>query len=561
MDYYILLEGFLHTMTNMRDAKELDVVRIREGISGLCSLLRVSKITVSFFENMKQEFSGKSVLVKYYDSGEDSVQVISDRLNTDMLGVAICKIYQPLGAEPWSEVERDRVMLIVNILLVFSSRDRLRKVVDKLTFYDSDDYRNLQYFFRHVQEAAAKGTLGQKAAIQFNLRHFALINQQVGRPVGSYVMRSFFDQLQSHLGEKGLVCRMGGDNFVALCDKEVLEQTLDYLSGTAIVYDINTQDRIMVSASVGVFVIPEDFVLHDPGEIMDKVIPASQTARNSGQNEIIFFNEDMEETKERVAHIQQMFPQALRNEEFQVYYQPKVAVNGDNLAGAEALCRWFHDGQLIPPMEFIPMLEQNTDICKLDFYMLDHVCKDIRRWLDEGRDVVRISVNLSRKHMLDIDLLDHILEIVDRNRVPHEYIEIELTETTTDVEFRDLKRVVRGLQQVGIFTSVDDFGIGYSSLNLIKEIPWNVLKVDKSFLPVEGDNENSIRSIMFKYVIAMAKEMGLECIAEGVETQSQVKVVRDNSCDLAQGFFFDKPLPVKDFEDRMKIHHYQEEQA
>ncbi|MBQ7372900.1 MAG: EAL domain-containing protein, partial [Blautia sp.] len=466
MDYYILLEGFLHTMTNMRDAKELDVVRIREGISGLCSLLRVSKITVSFFENMKQEFSGKSVLVKYYDSGEDSVQVISDRLNTDMLGVAICKIYQPLGAEPWSEVERDRVMLIVNILLVFSSRDRLRKVVDKLTFYDSDDYRNLQYFFRHVQEAAAKGTLGQKAAIQFNLRHFALINQQVGRPVGSYVMRSFFDQLQSHLGEKGLVCRMGGDNFVALCDKEVLEQTLDYLSGTAIVYDINTQDRIMVSASVGVFVIPEDFVLHDPGEIMDKVIPASQTARNSGQNEIIFFNEDMEETKERVAHIQQMFPQALRNEEFQVYYQPKVAVNGDNLAGAEALCRWFHDGQLIPPMEFIPMLEQNTDICKLDFYMLDHVCKDIRRWLDEGRDVVRISVNLSRKHMLDIDLLDHILEIVDRNRVPHEYIEIELTETTTDVEFRDLKRVVRGLQQVGIFTSVDDFGIGYSSLNL-----------------------------------------------------------------------------------------------
>ena len=561
MDYYILLEGFLHTMTNMRDAKELDVVRIREGISGLCSLLRVSKITVSFFENMKQEFSGKSVLVKYYDSGEDSVQVISDRLNTDMLGVAICKIYQPLGAEPWSEVERDRVMLIVTILLVFSSRDRLRKVVDKLTFYDSDDYRNLQYFFRHVQEAAAKGTLGQKAAIQFNLRHFALINQQVGRPVGSYVMRSFFDQLQSHLGEKGLVCRMGGDNFVALCDKELLEQTLDYLSGTAIVYDINTQDRIMVSASVGVFVIPEDFVLHDPGEIMDKVIPASQTARNSGQNEIIFFNEDMEETKERVAHIQQMFPQALRNEEFQVYYQPKVAVNGDNLAGAEALCRWFHDGQLIPPMEFIPMLEQNTDICKLDFYMLDHVCKDIRRWLDEGRDVVRISVNLSRKHMLDIDLLDHILEIVDRNRVPHEYIEIELTETTTDVEFRDLKRVVRGLQQVGIFTSVDDFGIGYSSLNLIKEIPWNVLKVDKSFLPVEGDNENSIRSIMFKYVIAMAKEMGLECIAEGVETQSQVKVVRDNSCDLAQGFFFDKPLPVKDFEDRMKIHHYQEEQA
>lgn len=561
MDYYILLEKFLHTMTDMRDAKELDTAKIREGLDELCKLLRVSKITVSFFENMKQEFSGKSILVKYFDSKEDSVQVISDRIHTDMLGVAICKVYQPLGAEPWSETERERVMLVLNILLVFSSRDRLRKAVDKLTFYDSDEYRNLQYYFRHIQEAAAKGFLTQKAAIQFNLRHFALINQQIGRPVGSYVMRSFFDQMQSQLGERGLVCRMGGDNFIALCDKDVLDETLDYLSGTPIVYDFNTQDRIMVSASVGVFVIPEDFVMHDPGDIMDKVIPAAQAARSSGQNEIIFFNEYMEENKERVAYIQQMFPQALKEEEFQVYYQPKVEVDGDILAGAEALCRWFHDGRLISPMEFIPMLEQNTDICKLDFYMLDHVCKDIRRWLDEGRDVVRISVNLSRKHMLDIDLLDHILEIVDRNHVPHEYIEIELTETTTDVEFRDLKRVVRGLQQVGIFTSVDDFGIGYSSLNLIKEIPWNVLKVDKSFLPVEGDNENSIRSIMFKYVIAMAKEMGLECIAEGVETQSQVKIVRDNSCDLAQGFFFDKPLPVKEFEERMKTHQYLEEQV
>ena len=113
-------------------------------------------------------------------------------------------------------------------------------------------------------------------------------------------------------------------------------------------------------------------------------------------------------------------------------------------------------------MEFIPILEQNTDICQLDFYMLDHVCKDIRRWLDEGRKVVRVSVNLSRKHMMDVDLLEHIISIVDKYRVPHEYIEIELTETTTDVEFRDLKRVVSSLQQQGIYTSVDDFGMGYS---------------------------------------------------------------------------------------------------
>ena len=154
--------------------------------------------------------------------------------------------------------------------------------------------------------------------------------------------------------------------------------------------------------------------------------------------------------------------------------------------------------------------------------------------------------------MMDMDLLERIIDIVDRNDVPHQYIEIELTETTTDVEFRDLKRVVSGLQAEGIYTSVDDFGIGYSSLNLIKEIPWDVIKVDRSFLPSDIDDEDANRrAIMFKYVVAMAHEMGLECIAEGVETEQQVQILRDNSCELAQGFYFDKPLPVADFEQKL----------
>ncbi|MCH5187479.1 MAG: EAL domain-containing protein, partial [Oscillospiraceae bacterium] len=128
--------------------------------------------------------------------------------------------------------------------------------------------------------------------------------------------------------------------------------------------------------------------------------------------------------------------------------------------------------------------------------------------------------------------------------------EIELTETTTDVEFKDLKRTIRGLQKAGISTSVDDFGIGYSSLNLIKEIPWNVLKLDKTLLPDKGDENPVQKGVMFKYVIAMAQEMGLECIAEGVETEEQVRLLADNKCNLAQGFYFDRPLPVAEFETR-----------
>jgi EAL domain-containing protein (putative c-di-GMP-specific phosphodiesterase class I) len=202
------------------------------------------------------------------------------------------------------------------------------------------------------------------------------------------------------------------------------------------------------------------------------------------------------------------------------------------------------------------VLEETSDICKLDFFMLEQVCRHIRKWLDEGREVVRISVNLSRKHMMDSNLLTSIMEIIERYDIPHEYIEIELTETNTDVEFKDLQRIVGGLQKEKIYTSVDDFGIGYSSLNLIRVIPWNVIKVDRSFLPCGEENEDSVCNIMFKHVVSMAKEMGLECIVEGVETPAQLEVLRDNNCELAQGYLFDKPMPVEEFEKRLDMKRY-----
>ena len=206
---------------------------------------------------------------------------------------------------------------------------------------------------------------------------------------------------------------------------------------------------------------------------------------------------------------------------------------------------------MVPPGDFIPILEQSNDICKLDFYMLDHVCRDLCRWIKEGRKVVRVSVNFSRKHLRDEYLLEHIMEIIEKNEAPHEYVEIELTETTTDVEFRGLKKVVNGLQMEGVYTSVDDFGMGYSSLNLIREIPWNVLKIDRCFLPTEEDGEESVTNIMFKHVVAMAKDLGLECVTEGVETHDQLDILKENNCDVAQGFYFDRPLPVEEFEERL----------
>lgn len=182
--------------------------------------------------------------------------------------------------------------------------------------------------------------------------------------------------------------------------------------------------------------------------------------------------------------------------------------------------------------------------------MLEHTCRDIRRWLDEGRPVVKVSVNLSRRNLGELNLSERIIACIDKYNVPHKFIEIELTETTTDVNFSDLKKIVFSLREAGISTSIDDFGMGYSSLNLIKELPWNVLKIDKSFLPDENDRASQ-KYVMLKHIIALAQDIGLECIVEGVESSEHVRLLKENNCFMAQGFYFDRPMPVEDFEQRL----------
>ena len=296
-------------------------------------------------------------------------------------------------------------------------------------------------------------------------------------------MREYIRLLEQQVGEDGIVSRLGGDNFVMLFRKENLDKVISIFEGAPVQLGDSEEGRAMLATHAGVFVIPDDYYYHDFGDLMDRIINAYNAAKSGARGDVVFSNEKMLEQKEHMMRVKQMFPVALQNEEILIFFQPKINVSTNTIVGAEALSRWYHSGKLIMPSEFIPVLEQSMDICKLDFYVLDQVCKHIRRWLDEGKPVVRISVNLSRRNLIDLDLLDHILSVVDKHHVPHHFIEIELTETTTDVEFKDLKRIVTGLQEAGVFTSVDDFGIGYSSLNLIREIPWNILKVDKDFLP------------------------------------------------------------------------------
>lgn len=525
-----------------------------------CVFLRISMIRADFYESPRR--FEKTQLQQYlmYNAGDvdESNEFIMEK-NTRVGTKVVYHVFGLIDEEPWTDEEKERIDVLLKMLFVFNGRSRLMISNYNLTFYDHDmQVYNLKFYFKTIAELIEQRLITQYTAMYINLKHFSAVNLQLGRKKGSEVMNSFVTHIARVAGEGGIVARIGGDNFAILCKQERTDAVMEALAGTAIPYDEVTGERILISAYAGVYVIDGEIPVNSPDGVMDRILVAIAAAKARTKHDYAFFNAEMLERNNQHLLIGSLFPSALENEEFLVYYQPKVSIDTYKIVGAEALCRWKHEGKLVPPAEFIPVLERGMDICKLDFYMLEHVCRDIRRWLDEGKNAVKVSVNLSRRHLSDMDLLQHIVEIIDRNDVPHDYIEIELTETTTDVEFKDLRRVLSGLQETGISTSVDDFGVGYSSLTLIKDLPWDVMKIDRSLLP-EENNFDRKKEVMLKYVVGMASEIGLECVAEGVETKEQEALLKTTSCNIIQGFYFDKPLPINEFETRLDNYSYKKE--
>ncbi len=543
-EYAQALDELLLSIEQVPDPEQVETQKALEKI---CRVLRVGAIKEYFYNNEEEEAAGIEKHLVLYDSGRYDEEVFYSQRAVIRYGkIAILYFYQRKDEDKWSRMEEQKVRVLAKTLFNLYGRMEIMQIVERLTYTNGElDIYNHNYFLKWTNDMIAAGHIGDYVAGYFNLKRFSTLNQRYGREAGTKIMKMFVEQLQEMLGKDGIVCRVVGDNFAMIFPKKYLEEVVSFLDGTWIVCE---QERIFVEAYTGYYVIPQD--CKNAADISDCIRLAMNIAKNVLRTTHTFYDEEITKSHNQEKLIEDIFPGAIANEEFQVYYQPKVLLKDYRLAGAEALCRWFHDGVMISPNQFIPILEQSKFVCTLDFYMLDHVCRDIRRWMDGGQPVVKISVNFSRRHMEEDDLVERILAVIDRYQVPHEYIEIELTETTTDVDFKELKKLALGLREKGITTSVDDFGIGYSSLNLIKESPWSVLKIDKSFLP-SGDKTDSQKYVMLKYLIAMLQDMGLECIAEGVETIEQVKLLKEHNCYLAQGFYFDKPLPVDVFEQRL----------
>ncbi|SEQ64869.1 EAL domain, c-di-GMP-specific phosphodiesterase class I (or its enzymatically inactive variant) [Lachnospiraceae bacterium NE2001] len=285
-------------------------------------------------------------------------------------------------------------------------------------------------------------------------------------------------------------------------------------------------------------------------DIYNNACAARAELADTDESGIRFYDKSLLLDQQWTDTVQERQRSAVENEEFQVYYQPKYNPEDNTLRGAEALIRWqFSPTELVSPGRFIPLFEKNGFITEIDHYMISHVARDQRAWLDQGYKCVPVSVNVSRAHFIEKDLAEQILGMVDEAGCPHDLIEIELTESAFFDDKKAMIETIKKLKSYGFAVSMDDFGAGYSSLNSLKDMPLDVLKLDADFF--RGEDAGERGDIVVAEAIKLAKSLHMRTVAEGVEDEKQVEFLKKQKCDMIQGYYYAKPMPKEDYTARM----------
>lgn len=422
---------------------------------------------------------------------------------------------------------------------------RKEKALEKIAFYDKlTGMRNFEKFKIDAAELV-KG--GGYVIVMFDINHFRSVTTGFGPKEGKRLLRLLCRKVADTIQGNEILAHGSNDLFILL-----LQDTGDAAIRKRLT-DMQESIKSEIAKSAALYNISLAYGVYRPtkGEqdlekMMELVDLARVEAKNGCRGGIVFYEADLGEGTIREAEIENKMDQALQNREFIVYYQPKYDLNTEKVAGAEALVRWVSDKGLIMPGEFIDLFERNGFVLKLDVYVFELVCADIRKWLDEGRKVLPIAVNVSRLHLLDPDFVSEYGAIISKYRVPPELLELELTEHMPMASEDFLVEVFNNIARLGVSLAIDDFGSGYSSLNILHTMPFDTLKIDQLFFHNKTSSERGRRII--ETVVLMAQKLGMRVVAEGVETKEQVAFLKAIGCNLVQGYHFAKPMPSYEFE-------------
>lgn len=421
--------------------------------------------------------------------------------------------------------------------------------IHQLAFYD--DLTNLPNKYALQERINKLCNDNDKFAVIFiSLDNFKSINDLFSHTIGDSLLKQLASEL-SYLTESSnqFLYRWGGDEFVILLTNvdndsdfiNYLDTLAKFINKTITI----NENEIYISASIGACLYPRD------GKNLEELIKNSNAAKydakKSGKNTYKIYNPELSLKVMEQITLERELRLALKRNEFQVYYQPRISIKDNKLVGAEALLRWVKaDGTIIPPLKFIPKAEETGLIVPIGEFVIRSSCQQLKSWIDKGYSNLTISINLSFKQIEDPNLIDIIRSAIEETGVAPSNIEFEITESAAISDLNETLKLLKELKNMGIKVLLDDFGTGYSSLNFLRLLPVTTIKIDKSF--IDKVLEDSMERTIVQSLISLAHAIRMNVIAEGIEQISQLCFLKEILCDEAQGFYFSKPVPAEEFE-------------
>ncbi len=407
------------------------------------------------------------------------------------------------------------------------------------------------YNWNHLEaylEVPADMGITDYAFAHFDVKEFRVINEAYGHIAANKVLSN----IVKAINEVDFILASGrchNDNFAIILkdmpEDELIKKLKDFFEKLSF---LEEDPNYKIYYKCGL--VPMQRAMLSGNRVADFAKMAQSLATNQKQTEIIIYTDKMHDDLSWGNYIKAYVETAIEKDEFIVYLQPKFDINKEHIKGAEALIRWnYKNKEFLPPSRFIPFFEKDGSIAKIDDIVLKKVCQALVKWKSEGKPLYPVSVNLSRSRMYDENLIDNLVSIVDKYSVDHSLIDFELTESATYDNKEHMISILKELRHRGFKISMDDFGTGYSSFSLLTQMPIDTLKIDKSFVDnVATEHEQEKDIIVLRHIIALAKELGFTCLAEGAESKNQVDRLRSLGCEIIQGFYYSKPIPIAEYD-------------
>lgn len=380
--------------------------------------------------------------------------------------------------------------------------------------------------------------------IQFDIRKFKIVNDLYGEKFGDEVLDFIIRQLKESCNDEQFYINLRSDVFMIVTEYDSEEELISFIQE----FDEKTSyfKNVKLQMSYGVYTV-EDRKM-EMRQMEDRAAMARKAAKNNVLKNIIFYKEQFKDSLYNRKFIEENMQAAITEKQFLMYLQPKYSIAKNEIIGAEALVRWRHPERgMIYPDQFIPVIEENGFVRKVDYYIWEEACHFIKKCMDEGINTCPVSVNVSRVHLRDDECIKTLSGMIEENGIPKELLELEITETADDQQI-SLKALQ--LKEEGFTLLMDDFGSGYSSLNILLETPFDVIKLDKKF--IENMMVSEKGRLLLEQVVSMAGKLDIGLLAEGVETKDQIELLESIGCDQVQGYYYAKPMPKEEFFELLK---------